>query len=151
MLMFHSFKVKGLRLTVFSLLCLLLFVGVCLLALRAGGRDTVTVGGERYSLRVADTRDVAAFLAVCGYDVAEPLSEQEVTVPKTWNDTYDRYNRLQLSQGLDLVPYKGRVAQELIYAAGERFITVLLSGDRIIAAHISVMDGSSQYEPLITP
>lgn len=140
--MFRSIRLGGWKLTVFSLLCLMIFVAVCVVMLRAGGPDTVEIDGEAYSLRAESDADITAFLSLCGYRELTPVSDTEVTVPKTWNDTYKDYNDLQLRQGLDLAPYKGRPARELVYADGDRRIGVLLCGGRIIAAHTCAADGS---------
>lgn len=140
--MFGSVRLRNIRLTVFSLVCLALFVAVCLLALRAGAPDTVTVGGESYSLRTEDETDIAAFLAVCGYDGAELLTEQKITVPKHWNETYIEYNALQKAQGFDLVPYKGKEAVQRTYAVGDdRRLTLLIGDKQIIGGHICGSDG----------
>lgn len=150
--MFHSVKLKNVRITVFSLACLVIFVAVCLLALRAGAPDTVEIGGDSYSLRAVDDEDIEAFLRTCGYEPEGLVSETEITVPKIWNDTYTRYNDLQSAQGLDLTPYKGKPARELVYACadGDRVITLLTADDRIIAAHTADSDGS-HMERLIDP
>ena len=148
--MFGSVKLKNWWLTVFSLLCLLIFTAICLLSLRAGAPDTVEINGEDYSLRAEDDADIAAFINVCGYEVGEPLYEHEITVPKHWNDTYTRYNELQQQQGLDLVPYKGKPARERCYTVvgSDETITLLLGEDRIIAAHICDSSGDNM-QPLI--
>ena len=149
--MFGTVKLNNRRLTVFSLLCLVIFVLVCFLALRAGAPDTVTIDGDPYSLRAVDDEDIAAFLSACGYEAAERVSDREITVPKTWNDTYDAYHALQQQQGLDLVPYKGKTAREAVYAVagGDRYITLLISDGRIIAAHISAMRPGAELLPLL--
>ena len=148
--MFRAFKLKNIYLTVFSLLCLLIFTAVCLLSLRAGAPDTVEINGENYSLRAEDEADIAAFISVCGYEVGEQLSEREITVPKYWNDTYTNYNELQRQQGFDLVPYKGKSACELCYTVdgSDKMITLLIGEDRIIAAHICDTDGGNM-QPFI--
>lgn len=148
--MFRSVKLKNVPLTVFSLVCLVLFVAVCLLMLRAGAPDTVTIGGEAYSLRAEDEDDLTAFLPVCGYSAGELLSERDVVIPKIWNDTYIRYNKLQRMQGFDLVPYKGKPARETVRqdADSGAVITLLTADGKIIAGHISSADGSEMH-PLI--
>ena len=64
-------------------------------------------------------------------------------MPKHWNETYTRYNELQRQQGFDLAPFKGKPAKEYVYfVADARNATVLVSGNRIIAAHVCSCDGS---------
>ena len=57
-------------------------------------------------------------------------------MPKIWNAVFEEYDRLQLAQGFDLVPYKGKTARRLVYslADGRGFAEILISGWRIIAA-----------------
>lgn len=143
--MFGSVKVKNRYITVFSLLCLLIFVAVCLLTLRAGAPDTVEINGESYSLRAQDEADIAAFVSACGYEVGELLFDGEITVPKHWNETYSQYNELQRSQGFDLVPYKGKPARKTEYALAdsEKVLTLLIGEHQIIAAHICGADGGN--------
>lgn len=140
--MFHAVRIKNIWVTVFSLTGVLLFVAVCLIALRAGAPETVEINGEPYPLCVEDDADVEAFLAACGYEAPELIWEHEITVPKNWNETYENYNELQRSQGFDLVPYKGKKAQERVYFADEGVsMTLLICDNTIIAAHIADCDG----------
>ena len=147
--MFRSVKLKNGKRTIFFAICALLFAAAAFFALRSGAADTVTVGEKTISLRAQDAADTAAFLTACGCDGALLLSEKEVTVPKHWNKTYDDYNALQRQQGLDLVPYKGKPAQEVVFCVdGGRYATLLISGGRIIAAHRCESDGSGM-QPLL--
>ena len=149
--MFGSVKIKNRYITVFSLLCLLIFVAVCLLTLRAGAPDTVEINGESYSLRAQDEADIAAFVSACGYEIGDLLSDGEITVPKHWNETYSQYNELQRAQGFDLVPYKGKPARKTEYALAdsEEVLTLLIGEQQIIAAHICGADGKN-IQPLVT-
>ncbi|MBQ3265939.1 MAG: DUF4830 domain-containing protein [Ruminococcus sp.] len=127
---------------IFCLVCAALFCAACFFALRSGGGDTVTVRGESYPLRVDDETDVVRFLEACGYEAPEPVFQHEITVPKNWNETYTKYNELQRQQGFDLVPYKGKAAEEFVYFISEaRNVTVLTSGGKVIAAHLCDVDG----------
>lgn len=141
--MFRSVKIKSIRLTLLSLIGVLLFAAVVLVALRGGASDTIEIGGEKVSLIAEDESDVRRFLLACGYDDPEFLFEHEITVPKNWNETYIQYNALQKEQGFDLVPYKGKPAIGYVYFVDETLnATVLVSDSRIIAAHICSVDGS---------
>lgn len=143
--MFGTLRVKNRFVTVFSLFCLLIFVTVCLLTLRLGAPDTVEIGGERYSLRAQDDADIAAFCGKCGCEVSELLSKRQITVPKRWNDGYTAYNELQRSQGFDLLPYKGKPADEYVYtlADSESLLYLLVSDSRIIGGHLADPDGDN--------
>lgn len=86
-----------------------------------------------------------ALLESYGWQVdPEPRSEREVQIPKTFDETYQAYNAIQLEQGLDLVPYQGKRATlytyELTeYPTGEEGVTanLLIRRNRLIAADIS--------------
>jgi len=128
------------KLTVLSIGCFLLFLVVCAVMLRAAVPDTVMIGGEPYPLNAEGDSEIAAFLAACGETAGECVQE-EITVPKHWNDTYTAYNDLQREQGFDLVSYKGKAARQLTYTLqGSSDVAVLLVADsRIIAAHRTTM------------
>ncbi len=141
--MFRAIHMKHKKTVLISLVCLVIAAAAGFLALRSAVPDTIMIRGERYSTKVRNQADIEAFLAACGYDSPELLFEHEITIPKHWNETYTSYDELQRSQGFDLLPYKGKAAQEHVYFVSEgRNITVLTSGGRIVAAHICDCDGS---------
>ena len=150
-IMFGIFRLNQRKVTVFSLLAVLMILGFCLMALRAGAPDCVQINGENYPLAAEDEKDVEAFLTACGYVPEGCVSDREITVPKHWNDVYTAYYELQLTQGFNLVPYKGHPARELVYASkdSDSYATVLISGGRIIAAHLSTMLYGDEMKPLI--
>lgn len=135
--MFGTISVSGRKLTALSAMCFLVFLGVCLLMLRATAPDTVSIGGEPYPLSAEDSGDIESFISECGYTAVELAEDARITVPKTWNDVYSGYNELQLSQGFDLTPYKGREARRLVYslADGASYAELLVCDGRIVAAH----------------
>lgn len=141
--MFRSVKINHGKLTVFSLICVAIFVTVCFVMLHAGAPDTVEINGKPYTLRAEDDADLAAFLSVCGYSDTTCISRHDIKVPLHWNEIYERYQALQKQQGLDLVSYKGKPATELIYESQGRYITVTVSNGHIIAAHICDADGGN--------
>lgn len=140
--MFQSVRLKNIRLTILSLIGVLLFVTICLVALRGRAADTMEINGETVTLRAEDEADVERFLTLCGYSSPEFLFQHEITVPKNWNDIYTEYNELQRQQGFDLVPYKGKTAVEYEYFVDDTLnASVLVSENRIIAAHVANCDG----------
>ena len=86
------------------LLAILIGVGVALSSKAEPQRD----GGDN-AARVA-------FLASFGWSgPEEPVETAEVTIPAEFGEVYENYNRLQLSQGFDLTPYKGKTAVRYTY------------------------------------
>ena len=58
-----------------------------------------------------------AFIENFGYDVIdEPLETRDVVIPEQFDNTYKRYNELQLSQGFDLSKFKGKSVKSFSYA-----------------------------------
>ncbi len=149
--MFHAVRIKNIRLTLFSILCLIVFLAICLLMLRAAPPDTVEIEDEKVGLKIGSDEDIEAFIDRCGYVVEGCISDDEVTVPKTWNDAYTAYNDLQKQQGFDLRPYKGKTARKLVYALTDSAdrVTVLTTDDRIIAADICSPQKGAHQSALI--
>lgn len=111
--------------------------------------DVQAAAGEvDLDTKLKNNEQRVALLESYGWKVeAEPRSEREVQIPKTFDDTYQAYNAIQLEQGLDLVPYQGKRATlytyELTeYPTGEEGVTanLLIRRSRLIAADISSAD-----------
>lgn len=93
-------------------------------------------------LKTNDER--VAFLRGYGWEVDEnPVAEQDVRIPDTFDAAYESYNELQKTQGLDLTRYQGRKCQLYIYQvrndpSGEDGVTanLVLYRDQLIAADI---------------
>ena len=65
------------------------------------------VGGVNMRASTADER--VAFFSQFGYDISQdPVEVKEVIIPTEFDETYEKYNELQKSQGLDLSDYKGK-------------------------------------------
>ena len=47
---------------------------------------------------------------------AEPLSEKEVVIPETFDETYTQYNALQQQCGFDLTRYMGETVTQYVYS-----------------------------------
>ena len=56
-----------------------------------------------------------ALLAVIIVTVVR-ISSPAVTIPKEFNEVYEKYNKLQKQQGFDLEDYKGKIAEVYTYA-----------------------------------
>lgn len=149
--MFHSVRIKNAKLTLIAVVCFLILLTVCVLMLRAAPHDTVKVADEPVGVKIGSDEDVEAFIARCGCPTEGCVSDETITVPKTWNDTYTAYNALQQEQGFDLRPYKGKTARKLVYAVqdSDRYVTILVCGGRIIGADLSTMKQGDEPTALI--
>ena len=58
-----------------------------------------------------------AFLKEMGWEESDEYDEcKAVTIPKEFNEVYEKYNKLQKQQGFDLEDYKGKTAEVYTYA-----------------------------------
>ena len=65
------------------------------------------VGGV--NMRASTAQERVAFFSQFGYKISEdPLEVKEVVIPTEFDETYEEYNEIQKSQGLDLSKYKGK-------------------------------------------
>ncbi len=136
--------------------------------LLGGEADTASTAAEvSISCKLKTNDDRVAFLRGYGWEVDEnPVSEQDVRIPDTFDaayqsynelqktqgpDTFDAayqsYNELQKTQGLDLTHYQGRKCQLYVYQvrndpSGETGVTanLVLYRDNLIAADICSED-----------
>ncbi len=119
--------------------------GVAALAPRASEGAQATAGEMSLDTKLKTNEQRIALLESYGWNVEpEPVGEREVQIPKTFDDTYQAYNAVQLGQGLDLTPFQGKRATlytyELSdYPTGEEGVmaNLLVRRSRLIAADIS--------------
>lgn len=57
----------------------------------------------------------AAYLTSLGWEFNTEFTEKQVNIPSEFNDTYNKYNEIQLSQGFDLTAYRGRAVTVYTY------------------------------------
>ena len=118
--------------------------GIVLLLPAAENAQT-TVGEVGLDSKLKTNEQRVALLESYGWQVdPEPRSEREVQIPKTFDDTYQAYNAIQLEQGLHLTPYQGKRAtlytyELTAYPTGEQGViaNLLIRRNRLIAADIS--------------
>ena len=68
------------------------------------------------SYKAADNAERLAFISQFGWEVCdEPLEVREVKIPEEFDETYEKYNAIQLSQGLDLSGYCGKRVKRWTY------------------------------------
>lgn len=110
------------------------------LVLLLGGGDTET------SAPAVSTNDGrVAFLKGFGWDVvASPVESSQVKIPTETTEVFDRYNRLQQSQGYDLSRYAGKNVMRYVYkvnnypgATEPVYATVLVYKNQIIGGDIT--------------
>lgn len=123
----------------------------------ARGRETPSDDQHAAQLKLLRTsrletnEERLALLAALGWEVAgQPAEETEVRIPSVFSDVYERYNRLQKEQGLDLEACKGEKAMRYTYQivnhpSGETAVraTLLVRNNHLIGGDIcsSRLDG----------
>lgn len=96
------------------------------------------VGGV--NMRASTTEERVAFFSQFGYEISEdPLEVKEVVIPTEFDETYEEYNEIQKSQGLDLAKYKGKRVKMWSYAV--RNYPGYETTDGTIRGNILVYDG----------
>ncbi len=69
------------------------------------------------TVRIRTSDDCLAYIESLGYTAeSQPLEQKEVTIPETFDEVYEEYNRLQQACGFDLTAYKGKSATLYTYA-----------------------------------
>lgn len=66
--------------------------------------------------KIKDNPARITFLNAFGWEVEEnPVSIEEVVIPEDFDETYEKYNELQKSQGLNLEKYQGKTVRRYTY------------------------------------
>ena len=137
---------------------------LCALVFLAGIRDSQAGAASVESAAVKgieSNEDRVAFLESFGWKVdSEPIETLEVTLPRSFNDTYAQYNALQKEQGFDLADYTGKRVKRysytiLNYPTGETgmlahlvvYKNSVIAGDVASPALSGFMHGLSMPEP----
>ncbi len=69
------------------------------------------------NMRASTNEERVAFFSQFGFEISEdPIEVKEVIIPTEFDETYEEYNNIQKSQGLDLSKYKGKRVKMWSYA-----------------------------------
>lgn len=99
---------------IIALVCALTTIGG-VISVSRDSTPASKVGGV--NMRAGTAEERIAFFSQFGYEIAEdPLEVKEVIVPTEFDETYDKYNEIQKSQGLDLSKYQGKRVKMWSYA-----------------------------------
>lgn len=140
----YATKLTRRKLLVGLLAICAMVVGAGCLLFTSGDEATTVVAENSISCKLATNEDRVAFLRGYGWEIdVNPVAEQDVRIPDTFDAAYESYNELQKTQGLDLTRYQGRKCQLYVYQvlndpSGESGVTanLVLYRDRLIAADI---------------
>lgn len=92
---------------------------------------------------VSSNEDRIEFLKKYGWEVeSEPREIAEVDIPANFDAVYEKYNQLQIGEGLDLEKYKGKSVKRYTYLVsnydyeGTVLANLLIYKDRVIGGDI---------------
>lgn len=128
---------------------------LALILLFGGGQDAETTAAPA----VATNDGRVQFLKDFGWDVAaSPVESSQVKIPTDTTEVFDRYNRLQKSQGYDLTQYAGKTVMRFVYkvnnypgATDPVYATVLVYKNRIIGGDITDSAANGQIRGFQMP
>ena len=102
------------------------FLSVLLISVLFGTMFLLFYIREKDKVYLSDKAEVESFLKSLGY-CPENISEEEIIIPKIWNETFENYNLLQKEQGFDLHSMRGKTAVKYTAVSGDKEITLLVS------------------------
>ncbi len=80
-------------------------------------KATAAENTPELNYNAADSAERLAFISQFGWEVCdEPLEVREVIIPEEFDEVYENYNSLQLSQGFDLSEFCGKRVKRWTYA-----------------------------------
>lgn len=109
------FSVRSKQIKVFLLIAFVLITVVCLFVLSRGSQKTAADDGA--NIKAASHEERMSFISQFGWEVdEEPLEVTEVIIPAEFDDTYNKYNDIQKTQGFDLTVYAGMRVKRWTYS-----------------------------------
>ena len=70
----------------------------------------------KYSVLAEDNDDRIRFFSQFGIEVSpQPIEEVEIAIPTEFNKVYEKYNKIQKENGLDLEKHKGKTCTRYTY------------------------------------
>lgn len=98
--------------------------------------------------KAKEESDRIAILSQFGWEVEEPAHDTaQVVIPKEFDKIFSAYNNIQLSQGLDLAPYRGKEVTRYTYRVknypdyeGTVYANLFVYKNRVIGADVCSAD-----------
>lgn len=91
----------------------------------------------RFNTDANDNAQIIKFLSQFGWKTSDkPIETRDISIPTVFNDTYEKYNQIQKSQGMDLKKYMGKLCKQYVYD-----ITNYEGSEENVRANILVIDG----------
>ncbi|MBO5037569.1 MAG: DUF4830 domain-containing protein [Clostridia bacterium] len=150
-----STKVTRGKLLTLALVCACLAI-VIIASVPGGEVDTA----KKISLKAKTNEQRLEYLESFGWTVeSEPTETSEIVIPTQFDETYENYNTMQLSQGFDLVSYKGKKATRYSYTVTNYpqsqedpvYATLIVIDGRIVAGDIASTSLGGFMHSLVMP
>lgn len=143
-----TFKTNKSKL-IFALIAIIALIGVFICLNHVGKNNNaaeVPISSENaaFTLNAKDNTERIAFLNQFGWETSDEATEvRQITIPETFNATYEMYNEIQLLQGFDLKNFAGQKVKSYTYeilnypdATGSVVANILVCKDTVIGGDI---------------
>ena len=98
------------------ILMAILLVSIALGLFLTRNSDLPVTNDSGISLKASSAEERVAFLSQFGWKIDEdPVQVEEVVIPQEFDETYEKYNEIQIAQNLDLKLYAGKTAKKWTY------------------------------------
>lgn len=130
-------------LSVISVICVILFVPFNIDSANTQAIQT-SKDLEKNFKNINTMQDQISFLKQFGWDVEEEAKNiEQVTIPIKFDPVFEKYNEMQIKEGLDLKKYKGKTVKKYTFLVnnhdydGVVYANLLIYKDRVIGGDIS--------------
>ena len=140
-----------------ALIVLVVLVAAVVLIVTGGGGD----GSPAASLTavVKNNEQRVSYLESFGWQVSQdPIDQQDIIIPKEFNDVYTQYNEIQKAQGFDLQKYGGLEAVRYTYQVtnhpteeGTVVADIIVYRNQVIAGDIQCLASDGAMSGLAFP
>ncbi len=147
-----KFSKKAQRITLcIALVFVCLLVATCVCAVVNSPMKQVVCEKGEYSTLIDTEDDVDEFASQFSFTAGEKIYEKQVYIPTEFDKTFEKYNELQMNQGLDLKRYKGKSCSLCVYELKnsmidykKMYMTILIRKGVVIGGHISDFESGSE-------
>lgn len=132
----YSFKTSKGKLL--GLLAVITVAIILMIIVFSGGADAETASTKsKISTAASTAAERIQFLNQYGWEVKdEPISVTEILIPEEFDKTYEEYNTIQKTHGMDLSKHKGKSVKKWTYE-----VTNYPKSDATVQANLLVLNG----------
>lgn len=132
------YSIKTSKGKLLGLLAVITVAIILMIIVFSGGADAETASTKsKISTAASTAAERINFLNQYGWEVKEePISVTEVLIPEEFDQTYEEYNTIQKTHGMDLSKYKGKSAKKWTYE-----VTNYPKSDTTVQANLLVLNG----------